>query len=108
MGLLCGHSTTVTLCAVHRALTCVVARTPYAVEPSRKCIAFLMPQLPSSKGAIAALLCTWLDRCTPWYAYNYATFHVTHTGVHREWCAGWNTDWVVLQSITTLPPFGGR
>ena len=47
MGLICGHSVLVTLRAAHWALTYVVARTHYAVGPSRQCIAFLMPHLPA-------------------------------------------------------------
>ena len=108
MGLLCGHSTTVTLRAAHRALTRVVARTPYAIGPSRRCIAFLMPSLPSTKQHIAGLVCTWLSRCAHWDNYRYASFHVSHPGGHHDWCADWNTDWVVLQSIANLPPSGGR
>ena len=66
MGLLCGHSTAVTLRAAHRALTRVLARTPYAVEPSRKCITFLIPHMPASKTFIAQLVCTWLQRSANW------------------------------------------
>ena len=49
MGLLCGHSPAVTLHAAHRALTRVVARTPYAVDSSRKCIAYIIPHMPTNK-----------------------------------------------------------
>ena len=62
MALLCSHSVLVTLCAAHRALTWVVARTHYAVEPSRKCITFLMTPLPTSKSEVALLICRWLQR----------------------------------------------
>ena len=80
MGFLCGHSTAITLCAAHRALTRVLARTPYAVEPSRKCITFLVPNMPASKTAIAHLVCMWLQRSATWDEYNYASFHSPHSG----------------------------
>ena len=57
---------------------------------------------------IAGLVCTWLSRCAHWDDYRYASFHVSHPGGHHDWCADWNTDWVVLQSIANLPPSGGR
>ena len=47
MGLLCGHSGLVTLRAAHRALTRVIAQTPHDVLACRKCIAFIMPHLPT-------------------------------------------------------------
>ena len=107
MGLLCGHSTAVTLRAAHRALTRVLARTPYAVEPSRKCITFLVSSMPASKTAIAQLICTWLQRSATWDKYNYASFHSPHSGPHSEWCGDWSTDWIILQRIANLPPPGG-
>ena len=83
MGLLCGHHPAVTLRAAHRALTCVIARTPYAVEPSRKCIAYIMPHLPAQKSTVARLVCMWLQHSAHWDKYNYASFHAPHFGDHN-------------------------
>jgi hypothetical protein len=107
MGLLCGHSPAVTLRAAHRALTRVVARTPYAVESSCKCIAYVMPHMPTNKATVARLVCTWLQRSVFWDEYKYASFHAQHRGAHTEWCGDWSTDWIVLQRMANLPPSGG-
>ena len=104
MGLLCGHSSAITLRAAHRAPMRIVACTPYAIEPSRKRIAFVMLSLPMTKAHTAQLLYTWLHRCARWDGNKYASFHVTHVGGHHELCADWNTDWFVLQSIATQSP----
>ena len=69
MGLICGHSVLVTLCAAHQALTRVIARTHYAVAPSRQCIAFLMLHLPAPKAEVVFLICRWLQRCACWDGY---------------------------------------
>ena len=73
MGLLSGRSTAVALRAAHWVLTRVVARTPYAIDPSRKCIAFLIPHLPATKAVIAGLICQWLQRTATWDKYKYAS-----------------------------------
>ena len=107
MGLLCGHATAVTLRAAHGALTRVLARTPYAVEPIRKFITFLVPNMPASKAAITQLVCPWLQRSVTWDEYNYASFHSPHCGPHSVWCGDWSTDWIILRRIANLPPPGG-
>ena len=63
MGLLCGHRVPLTLRAAHRALTRVIARTHYDVEPSQKCNTFFMLHLPASKSEDVVLICWWLQRC---------------------------------------------
>ena len=62
MGLLSGHSTTITLRVAHGALTRILARMPYAIDPSRKCFAFLLPHLPATKAMTVGLICQWLQR----------------------------------------------
>ena len=62
MGPLCGQSVPVILRTAHRALTCVVARTPYAIALSRKCIAFIIPCVVAQKAMVASLICHWLRR----------------------------------------------
>ena len=57
MGLRCGPSGPVTLRAAHQALTRVIACTLHDVESSRKCMAFVMPHLLTSKALVARL--TW-------------------------------------------------
>ena len=107
LGLLSGHTAAVTLRAVHRALTRVVARTPHAVTPTRQCIAYIMPYLPASKSTVASLICRWLLRSAHWDGWRYASFHVHHNGDHHDWCGDWSEDWLVLQSLASTPPTGG-
>ena len=41
----------------------VSLRTPYAVEPSKKCITYIiMPHMPTTKATVARHVCTWLQR----------------------------------------------
>ena len=76
------------------------------MDPTRclgqqKCIAFIMPHLPTSKATVARLVCIWLRRFPHWDGYKYASFHVSHPGLHTEWCADCNSDWNVLQKIAS-------
>ena len=104
MGLLSGRSTAVALRAAHWVLTRVVARTPYAIDPSRNCIAFLIPHLPATKAVTAGLICQWLQRTATWDKYKYASFHVQHSSPHHTWCGDWNEDLIILRHITPPPP----
>ena len=100
-------SPAVTLRAAHRALAGIVARTANAIEPSRKCLAFLIRHLPAPKYTVAHLICRWLQRNAHWDKYRYASFHANHSGEHTVWCADWSEDWLVSQQMTQPPPTGG-
>ena len=99
LGLLSGHSPAVSLRVAHRALIRIVARTTYAIEPNKKCLAFLIRHLPAPKYGVAHLICCWLQRNTHWDNYRYASFQANHSGEHIVWCADWSEDWLVLHGL---------
>ena len=70
----------------------VIAWTPYAIVPRRKCIASLRPLLPAQKGTVATSVCCWLQRSVHWDNYRHASFHVAHDSPHTEWRGDWSTD----------------